>query len=60
MGAWLLILFAHVGMMGDGNSNSLTTAYAATQGYCEAAGQAAVTMAKGTTKQVSYRCVKVQ
>jgi hypothetical protein len=31
---WILILFAHVGPLGDSNSNALTTAQFETQTLC--------------------------
>jgi hypothetical protein len=58
MTAYILILMMHVGPMGDGNSNALTTAEFASQQTCEAAGQAAKTMATGTVKEIKYVCVK--
>lgn len=54
---WILILFAHVGIMGSGNSNAITTAEFMTQATCQAAGKAAVSLAGGTVKQISYACV---
>ncbi|WP_146186000.1 hypothetical protein [Acidovorax sp. 107] len=56
--AWILILFAHVGPMGDGNSNALTTAEFSSQQACEAAGKAAKAMAGGTVKRIEYVCAK--
>ena len=55
---WVLILFAHVGMMGNGNSNALTTAEFKTKELCIAAGNAAEKLASGTVKEISYVCVK--
>lgn len=55
---WILILFAHVGAMGDGNSNALTTAQFSTQQTCEAAGKAAKQLSSGSTKRIEYVCVK--
>lgn len=57
MNTWILIIFAHVGPMGDGNSNALTTATFIGQKACVAAGEAAKTMAKKTVKEIDYRCV---
>lgn len=56
--AFILIIFAHVGAMGDGNSNALTTAPFSSEQACKAAGEAAKSMAKGTVKSIDYRCVK--
>ena len=55
---WILILFAHVGPLGDGNSNALTTAVFTSQQTCEAAGQAAKKLSFGSTKNITYVCVK--
>lgn len=55
-GAWILILFAHVGAMGNGNSNALTTAEFNTRANCEAAGKLAKSMASGTVKQIEWVC----
>ena len=54
---FVLILFAHVGTMGDGNSNALTVAEFTTQDRCMAAGKAAAGMAMGTVKNVNWVCV---
>ena len=37
---YALILFAHVGLMGSGNSNALTTAEFTSEATCKAAGDA--------------------
>ena len=49
---FVLILFAHVGPMGDGNSNALTVAEFTTQDRCMAAGKATAEMALGTVKNI--------
>ena len=54
---FILILFAHVGPMGDGNSNALTVAEFTTQDRCMVAGKAAAGMAMGTVKNVNWVCV---
>ena len=54
---WILILFAHVGAMGDGNSNALTVAEFTSQQTCNAAGQAARKLAAGSVKSIEYACV---
>lgn len=54
---FVLILFAHVGPMGDGNSNALIAAEFTTQERCMAAGKAAVEMALGTVKKINWVCV---
>lgn len=55
---WILILFAHVGLMGKGDSNAITTAQFQSQQTCEAAGQAAKSLTSGTVKEILYKCVK--
>ena len=55
--AFVLILFAHVGPMGDGNSNALTVAEFTIQDRCMAAGKAAAGMALGTVKNINWVCV---
>lgn len=55
--AWILILFAHVGPLADGNSNALTTAEFQSEASCRAAGKAASAMANGTVKKIEFVCV---
>ena len=55
---WVLIIFAHVGALGDGNPNALTTAYFTSQETCVAGGNAAKTLAKGSVKNIDFVCVK--
>ena len=55
---YILILFAHVGVLGSGNSNALTTAEFTSLETCRAAGEAAVKMAGGTVKNITYVCMK--
>lgn len=55
---YVLILFAHVGIMGSGNSNALTTAEFSSKETCEAAGDAVVKMAGGTVKNITFVCMK--
>lgn len=58
---WTLILFAHVGALGDGNSNALTNITGfKTQQACVAAGQQAKAMAGGSVKRIEFVCVKDQ
>jgi hypothetical protein len=57
MGTFILILFAHVGSMGTGNSNAMTTAEFSSQKTCMVAGQAAKSMASGTVKLIEFVCV---
>ena len=58
MNTWILILFAHTGMMSNNDSNSLTTALFATEQHCMAAGEAAKKLASGTTKVMKYTCTQ--
>lgn len=55
--AFILIIFAHVGTMGSGNSNALTVAEFTTAERCAAAGKAARALASGTVKQVEWVCM---
>lgn len=56
--AFVLILFAHVGAMGSGNSNALTVAEFTTAERCNAAGQAAKRLAQGSVKSIEWVCVQ--
>ena len=59
MVTWILILFAHVGAMGSGNSNALTSVPGfASQAECSDAGKAAKALVAGTVKEISYACVR--
>lgn len=58
---WVLILFAHVGMMGNGNSNALTNVPGfKSEDSCIAAGRRAKLLANGSVKQISFVCVEVK
>jgi hypothetical protein len=57
---FVLILFAHVGPLGDGNSNALTTAEFIGEQACLAAGNKAKSMAAGTVKRIEFVCVPKQ
>jgi hypothetical protein len=54
---YVLILFAHVGPMGDGNSNSLFLQEFNSDKACAAAGVAAKRLAQGTAKSIEWVCV---
>jgi hypothetical protein len=55
---FVLILFAHVGPLGDGNSNALTSVPGfASKAACENAGVAAQMMALNTVKRIEFVCV---
>ena len=58
MATWILIIFAHVGALGQGNSNALTTAEFTTKARCEAAGTEAKKLANGSVKSIDFRCVE--
>lgn len=59
MTTWVLIIFAHVGVMGDGNSNALTSVPGfGSQQECTQAGDAAKKLAKGTVKAIDFVCVQ--
>jgi hypothetical protein len=55
--AFVLILFAHVGPMGEGNSNALTVSEFTSQARCEAAGKAARKLASNSVKSIEWVCV---
>ena len=55
---WVLIIFAHVGAMGNDNSNALTTAYYTSYENCKTAGREAKKLAMGTVKSIDFVCVK--
>lgn len=55
---YVLILFAHVGLGGTGNSNALTTAEFSSQATCMQAGEAAKRLVQGTVKNIEFACVK--
>lgn len=56
---YVLILFAHTGPLGDGNSNSLAVVPTPfkTEAQCIAAGRATEGMASGSTKKIKFVCV---
>lgn len=55
--AFILILFAHVGPLGDGNSNALSVAEFTSEERCQAAGRAAHAMTVKTVKEIKWVCV---
>jgi len=54
----ILILMMHVGAMGSGNSNALTTAEFFSEEACKKAGEQAVALTKGTVKEIRFVCIK--
>lgn len=58
---WILILMMHVGPMGSGNSNALTSIGGfKTKAGCEKAGEAASEMASGTVKDIKFICAEAK
>ena len=56
---WILILMMHVGPMGSGNSNALTSVGGfKTESACVSAGKKSVAMAKGTVKDIEFVCAR--
>lgn len=55
---YVLILFAHVGMMGSGNSNSITTQEFTSREACLNAREVAESMSSGSTKIIKAECVQ--
>lgn len=55
---YVLILFAHVGPLGDGNSNAITTQEFNSQETCMAAGAAAKKLVANSVKSMEFACVK--
>ena len=56
---WVLIMFFHVGAMGDGNSNATAVVpNFISQQECQMAGAQAKSLVSNTVKQMSYTCVK--
>lgn len=55
--AFVLILFAHVGPIGDGNSNALSMIEFSSKERCDAAGRAARALAANSVKRIEYVCV---
>lgn len=55
--AFVLILFAHVGPMGNGNSNALTVAEFTTAERCAAAGAAAKKLSQASVKSIEWVCM---
>lgn len=53
---YVLILFAHVGVMGDGNSNAITTHEFSSITACQSAGNSAKRLVSGTVKEISFVC----
>jgi hypothetical protein len=54
---WLLIIFIHSGMMAHDNDVSITTARFYQQTSCQAAGQAAESLASSTVQSAKFACI---
>jgi len=55
---YVLIIFAHVGPLAQGNSNALTVAEFTSQERCVAAGRATERLASGTVKKIEWVCME--
>lgn len=56
---WVLIIMMHVGGLGSGNSNALTSVIGFTSiKECQAAGALASDLARGTVKEIKTICVQ--
>lgn len=55
---YVLIIFAHVGMMGSGNSNSVATQEFSSKEKCINAKEVAQSMSAGSTKIIKAECVE--
>lgn len=57
-GLWVLIVFAHAGFASKSDSMALATVDGfSSQSACELAGKQAMSLGKGTTKDVKFVCV---
>lgn len=57
--SWILVLFVHAGMLSEKDSMALTSVPGfKTEAACQAAGKASDALAKRTTKEVKFVCVK--
>ena len=55
---YILLVFAHVGMLGDGNSNSVTTQEFSSKERCLKGKEAFERMSAGSTKVIKAECVE--
>lgn len=58
MAPYVLVIMMHVGVLGNGNSNALSTAVFTSRENCEAARDAVEKLADGTVKKIRTVCVK--
>jgi hypothetical protein len=55
---YVLLVFAHVGLTGSGNSNALITQEFNSKEKCEAAAKEFSKLASGTVKSIETKCVE--
>lgn len=55
---YILLVFAHVGVMGKGNSNAVTTQEFLSKESCHEASKAFEELASGSVKVITTKCVK--
>ena len=56
---WVLVLFLHAGMLSEKDSMALTTVPGfKTEAACQTAGKQSEALAKRTTKEVKFVCLK--
>lgn len=56
---WVLVLFLHAGMMSEKDSMTMTNVPGfKTEAACQAAGKQSESLAKRTTKEVRFVCLK--
>ncbi len=57
--SWILVLFVHAGMLSEKDSMALTSVPGfKTEAACQTAGKQSEALAKRTTKEVKFVCVK--
>ena len=57
--SWILVLFVHAGMLSEKDSMAITSvAGFKTEAACQTAGRQSEALAKSTTKEVRFVCVK--
>lgn len=61
MQAWALIIFFHVGIFGDTDSNATTVVHGfETQALCQQAAKQLPPLVNGTKKEVRFTCVRTK
>ena len=57
---WVLVLFAHAGVMSNSDSMALTNVSGfRTEAACQSAGETSKRLASNTTKVIKYTCLEV-